>query len=543
MGLLAKILAAETTTFREPASWFYDSLAGGASSAGERVGPVAALGLPAYWACLKVVSEDCGKLPLMVYERQGTDRRSKRVAYDHPAYSVLHLSPNPFCGSMTLRETMVSWALGWGNAIAELQFTGGGDLVGIWPIHPARVTPEVKNNRLRYVVHREDGGQDRLTTEQVIHLRGPGDTLWGYSVVQLLRDSIGVGLAGQRLAGAWFSQGAPITGVLEHPGNPEDTTVEKLRASMKARFGPGGADRGGFIILREGMTYKPLHIAPEDLQFIESRNFTVEEICRLFRVSPHKIQHLVHATFSNVSHLGIEHGGDAIMPWLKRFEEELARKVFVDDAQFFAEHNMAALMRADHTARAEFYSKLFGIGVLSPNMVLQEENFNPVDGGDEHFIPANMVPLRNPVQPQPASSAGVVVDDLASEDETAKHFTPVLAGIIGRTVAKECKALGRSFGADYNRRAFLAKAENLYREIRDDLRESLGPSWTYMQRASTPGAAITLAQAVEQYISESWSELVETDGKENAAARIAEWQTSKADRWAQRLNPLAEVAI
>jgi hypothetical protein len=190
-----------------------------------------------------------------------------------------------------------------------------------------------------------------------------------------------------------------VGGLLTSPGKYNDKQMENVRTQWKEKY-EGSSNVGKTGILPEGWDYKRIGIPPEDAQYIETEQHSVEDICRWFRVPPHKIQHLLRATFSNIEHQAIEYGGDTLQPWLQRWEEEIAIKLFEEDDEFFCEHKMQALMRGDSATRGAFYFQQYQIGALSTNDIRDLENMNPVDGGDEYFRPANLVPLVEEEEPE-----------------------------------------------------------------------------------------------------------------------------------------------
>jgi HK97 family phage portal protein len=161
----------------------------------------------------------------------------------------------------------------------------------------------------------------------MFHVPGLGfDGLVGYSVIQKARESMGLA-AGDRegSAPAFFGNGSRAGGVLKHPKSLSETAQEPARIGRSARTRgrkgvPAAAARGGDGVVADA-------VPPNDAQFLETRQFQVEEICRWFRVQPHKVQHLLHATFSNIEHQSIEFVTDTIRPWLVRFEQEANRKL------------------------------------------------------------------------------------------------------------------------------------------------------------------------------------------------------------------------
>lgn len=353
--------------------------------AGIKVNEESAMCLSAYYACIRAIAEDVAKLPLITYRRLA---RGKERATENPAYSLLSKS------SMAARETVSHWALGWGNGYAEIGFDGGGRPAALFPIHPSRVTPKESGGELVYLVRNQDASQTAIPANRMLHIHGlGGDGRTGYSVLRFASESVGLGLASQGFGASFFGNGANGGTVIECVGKLSDTAFNRLRESWNERF--VGVQNGNKpIILEEGMKTSRLAIPPEEAQFLETRQFTVEDICRWFRVPPHKVQHLLRASgWSTLDASNTDYVTDSLMPWLIRWEQELNRKLFFNSDEYFAEHLIAGLMRGDMKTRAEFYKGMFSIGVMSINDIRESENMNPVEDGDAYFVPSNITPL------------------------------------------------------------------------------------------------------------------------------------------------------
>lgn len=403
-----------SSTLTSPSAWLLNWALGGRTTSGMYVNPVSAMTLATYYACLRNISEDIGKLPLFVYQRQA---RGKRRAADHPHYTLLHDAPNADMSAMTFREVLTHHALAWGNGFAEIVWDSRMEFAtALIPIHPSRVRVSRDAGQLVYDIAGGDvsipdthyTGLVRLQQENVLHVRGLGaEGYTGYSVVQLAAESLGLSLAAQSFGAAFFGNGASIGAILTHPHTLSESAVQRLRESWQTIYGgPGNAMK--VAILEEGMTYEKLGMPPNDAQFLETREFQVREVARWFRMPPHKVGDLAEATYSNIEHQALEYVTDTLLPWLTRWEQELKRKLFPDD-DYFAEHAVQGLLRGDQAARASFYKDLFGMGALSPNEIRSLENFNEIGPvGDEKFIAQNnyatinqVVGLAVPEAPRP----------------------------------------------------------------------------------------------------------------------------------------------
>lgn len=447
-GLIDAIFPARATTvsdLRNPALWLQEWAGGSSTLSGEQIGPQTALSISAYFAAIRALSEDVAKLPLILYRRlaNGGKEREKK----NPIYKILHDVPNPEMTSMSFREVVMASALGWGNGYAQIVRANGSDVKGLYPLHPARVTPKRDANGVLFYEYRRDTGEEKpLSAGDVIHIHGLGsDGIVGYSVARIGAESLGLSMAAQTFGAGFFGNGAAPFGVLEHPGKLTDKARDTLRSSWNEKYG-GAKNVGRTAIVEEGMKYSAVGIPPEEAQFLETRQFQVEEICRWFRIPPHKIQHLLRSTFSNIEAQNIEYVVDTLLPWLIRWEQEIKKKLFAEDEDVFAEHLVSGLLRGDQAARATYYREQWMIGALSQNEIREFENMNPVDGGDVYYVPLNMKSSDDP-DPEPDGSASAPQfppPAQTPEPDEAAMFLPVFLDAAKRVLRREASAVKRA---------------------------------------------------------------------------------------------------
>ena len=188
-------------------------------------------------------------------------------------------------------------------------------------------------------------------------------------------------------------------------GRPGGILKTAARLSKEAKQGnvdawkklTAGNNMGGTAILDNGLDYKQITVNPSDAQFLETTQFTVEEVARWFRMPLHKIQYLVRAQgWSTLDAQNTDYLTDTLMPWLGRVEDEFTYKLLGGHDKYFCEHLVDGILRGDIKTRADFYVKQFSIGALSINEIREMENRNPIeeDGGDKHFVPLNMTPAE-----------------------------------------------------------------------------------------------------------------------------------------------------
>ena len=367
------------------------------ATSGERVTPETAKGLSAYYACIRNISEDLAKMPIRVGRKVG-DTRTELL--DHPVRKLLNTSANHESSAMTLRETMMSWAMGWGNGWAEIVRAGGTTPKALWPIHPANAVLErSKAGELFLIVTNGDGTQVSLPYADIFHLHGLGDGLTGESIAAVGCDSIGRAMAIQKHSGAVFAGGGMDRLALEHPGVGQqalsETATDNIRRSWAAQY--GGAANTKVAVLSEGMKATRIGIHPKEAQMVEAMTFTVEDLARWFRCPPPKIQHFLRAQgWSTIEHLDMEYVRDTLLGWAIRWEQEIARKLVADsETGVYALHNFKMLLRGDTKTQGEFYRLMREMGGFTVNDVLRLEDMDAIgEEGDVRHIPSGWKVLK-----------------------------------------------------------------------------------------------------------------------------------------------------
>lgn len=363
------------------------------AKSGVNVTEQTAIRMTAVFSCIRILAETPASLPFIVYRRLGG--RGKERATDHPTYTVLHDQANPEMTAMSLRETIQGHAAGWGNGYAYIVRRDGWTSE-LWPLLPDRTRPIRRDGRLYYLTHLATGEPRLLRNDQVLHIPGFGfDGMQGYNPIRLAREAIGLGMAAEEFGSNFFGQGTNIGGFVETPGVLSNEAFNRLKNQLNEKY-QGLGKSHLLMILEEGMKFQKAVIPPNEAQFIELRKFQVTEIARLFRIPPHMIADLERSTFSNIEMQSLEFVVHTLRPWLVRWEQAVNTKLFTpsERKEFFAEHIVEGLLRGDSKSRAEFYGKMFSIGVYSQNDIREKENENPVDGGDKHYVPLNMVPVE-----------------------------------------------------------------------------------------------------------------------------------------------------
>ena len=367
------------------------------SAAGVRVTPETALWAPAVFACVKLISQTIASQPIHVYRRTAGGKARED---DHPLAFLLNHEPNPELNAFEFWETMVAHLELRGNAYAEIQRTAAtGDIFALWPLHPDRMTPKRLGGRVLYEYRLPSGEPKNLLGEQVLHLRTlMGTGLTGLSPIDVARETIGLTLAATDFGARFFSNDATPSGVLQAPAGLKMKPAEKdafVRSWIDAH---AAMDKKHSIgVLPQGIEWKATGVTNDQAQFLETRKFQAIDICRVFGVQPHKIASLDNATFSNIEHQGIEFREDTILPRTRRIEQGCNRSLLAasEKRAIYVEYLLDNIARADTPSRFRSYALALTNGIMSINEVRDRENMNPVEGGDVHLVPLNLIPATD----------------------------------------------------------------------------------------------------------------------------------------------------
>ena len=391
--MFLSIFAAED---RSPwGDWWFEPVTTRTAS-GMRIGTGTALQLSHVYRAVRILSETLAVLPFCLYRNRPDGGKDKVT--DHWLYRLIARRPNRYQNGFEWRELMQSHLVLRGNAFNEIFANSRGDITELMPIHPDKIKIEMFNDgNYRYIVKNRDGTERGLARTEVWHIRGlSSDGLLGYSVLELARESFGLGLAAQDYGARFFRNDAkPGGGWIEFPGSFKDKTARDVfRESYQES--QRGDNRGKIAVFENGMKFHEVGLTNTDAQFLESRKFQVTDAARWFGIPPHKLADLERSTNNNIEHQSLEFVNDTMTPWAERWEASIESELLLDsDEDLEVEFDFANLLRGDQAARAAYFKDRFNVGSITPNQIRIRENENPEPDpkADKLFVPVNMVPI------------------------------------------------------------------------------------------------------------------------------------------------------
>ena len=346
------------------------------------VTPATAQGVSAVYACVQAISETTASLPLILFKRNGDDRER---ATDHPLYRVLHDQANPEQTALEAREYMQACVLLRGNAFARIVRGYDGQVRELWPLNPDNVTVQRTSSGLVYD-YTKDGVLTRLLAHEVLHLRHRlgDDGVLGVSPIAAARGVVELAQAENEHGRNTFTNGAKLLGVLKFPGRLKPEQRQAIAASWSSQHA-GGSNSGRTAILEEGVDFQALSMTLEDAEWIAARQFSVEEVARLFRVPPTVIGDLRNGNYSNSVEMARQFVTQTLRRHLVAWEQAIAAKCLTEAGRrtYFCEHQVEGLLRGDSANRAAFYSSGIADGWMLKSEARKLENLPAIEGIDD----------------------------------------------------------------------------------------------------------------------------------------------------------------
>ena len=381
---------------------FRELLLDASSRAGVRVNHKTVFQLVTAQACMRVIAEDIAQIPFKLYRSRpegGSD-----PATDHPLYDLVKTKPNDYQTSFELREQMglhlalMNNAYVWTNRLR-------GEIVELLPLEPHSVTPINKGFDTNFqVTFPGESKAINLDRQEIWHVRGPSwNGYEGLDGILLLREAVGLALALERHGSKMFANGATVGGVLSTDANLTKEQRDALRESWQER--QSGVDNAyKTAVMWGGMKWSPIGSPNDQAQFLDTRRFQVEEVCRRFKMMPIMVGHSDKtSTYASAEQMFLAHLRNTMGPWLTRIEQSADCNLLTAKerkAGFYHKFSRNAYLTSIAKDRMEFYRGMYGIGALNPNEIRSYEDMNPYQGGSQFRVPLNMEDPNNPVSSQ-----------------------------------------------------------------------------------------------------------------------------------------------
>lgn len=447
----------------DPSAW--QTIFGNESSvAGVDITFESVMGFPPIFRAVNLISAKCGGTPLEVIERESTV-----VIEDHPCFKLFgkNQAANGYTNSLQMSKALTLHAQIYGGGFAAI-IREMGVPVSLRLLDPLSICPAIidgpngpddPRGRELWWGTWIDGEMIPIPDDDMFHI--PSLTLkngvQGLSMLELMRNALGLPLAAQEYSARFFSNGSNLSGVLMVPGHFRE---DKIRNTMKAweSMQTGLTKAHKIALLQDGVKWLPTAADPEKSQLNETRDHELRAtVSNITGVPPHLL-----GDSTRTSHNSLESENASLLdyclrPWFDVWEAETNRKLRTpaerQSNSVTVEFNIRDFLRMDFKGRVDGYKTLKEIGVLTTNDILSAENMPTIgEEGDKRYVPANWTEAGE--EPEPAQR-----DAAEAETEVEAMVRRIVSARAQTSLEVEARQVVKAAGTEAN---FVSWLESFY---------------------------------------------------------------------------------
>ena len=348
-----------------------------------------AISLSAVMACVRVMGNGLAQVPFVLFKSEG---RKRTRAYQHPLYELLHDAPNDYQTSFDFRFMLTMHLMLTGNAFVWINRVGD-RVVELLPLDPSKVCIQRNGWDVQYMVTGESGKQYTLSRQDVWHIKEMSfDGVVGLDSVKLARDILGLSSATENYGAKFFKNGGRPTGILSTAVNMSTEQRSEMRDYWEL-MNSGMQNANKTAVTWGDWKYTPIGTPNDQSQFLETRKFQIEEICRALGVNPIMVFYSdKNSTYASVEQMFLAHVVHSLSPLYTNFEQSAAVSLLSQKERaegYYVQLVANGLMRGAAKDRAEYYKTMRIAGLMTINEIRELEELNPMEGGDDLFTPLN----------------------------------------------------------------------------------------------------------------------------------------------------------
>lgn len=435
-----------------PLGQAYELLAGVPSASGVHVCHQTALGNPAIWMGVCLVSNSVANLPLFVYTRGQNDSREK--ATKHPAYWLLNKEPSESFTPVGWKQTMIQHCLIHGNAYSAIMRNEFGNPQELIPLDPEVTYPIRENGRIFYITRLDNNQSLKIAFSDCLHFKGlaAGTGLVGWSLLDVMRDAIGHGIALQRYGSHFFKNGAKPGVIIELPPKYGDLekSPDKLEAFRKmwGNVHEGLSNSHRPALVAQGTKITEIGGNNEQGQYLQSREHDLIMMADILCIPPHKVGAAISTSHNSLIEQNQAFLTDCLNYWLTMMEQECEKKLLTERQKLqdshFIEFERKALMSVLVETNIDLIIAQYNNGLLSwkeCRNLMNRSVDKPLEDGwrrPQNIAVEGEEPPAPPVAPQPPQEGPQddqqPVDE--AEDETDDQKPEVKARSVAQGLAK-----------------------------------------------------------------------------------------------------------
>lgn len=424
----AQITNEATSGNENPAAWLLEWITGGnVSDSGVRVNGYTSLTHCPLWQGVNIIAGDIAQVPVMLLRNHFDEQK------DHPASRLLRLRPNALQTPSVYTETLMQWAIIWGNGVAAIHRRASrpSELIPLRPdcIRPELIAFDESQVMLYHYWSPTNGREYTFFGDDVVHIQGlTGDGIWGYPLHEVAKNTIGHGIALERHGNKSFANAARPSGVLKHPNTLKPEARAHLREEWESIHG-GLNNAARVAILQEGMEFQALSMTNIDAQWIEAKKYNRIDAASLLNLPAYKLNSPdVALNRANLEEQNADYEQRTLSRWFNRLAEEYRRKLLTEKEWLSDEYqfvfDVGSFLKADIDTMSTVVDRLVKAEVMNRNEGRRYFRLPPYEGGERFGSPA--INPQKDVQPnvgenRPSSDENQPESGLNSVKNAAKR--------------------------------------------------------------------------------------------------------------------------
>lgn len=362
-----------------------------------------ALSEATYFACLKVLSESVGKMPLKLLKHE--ENNGVITARRHNLYNILYSRPNPFMTSTSFWSTVEQNRNHYGNAYVYIK--GAGKKTSLWILPSNSVEVWYDNNKVLsdvediHYIYSIGGKLYDFKSEEILHFKTSNtfDGIKGISVREQLKMTIEGNIKSQKLLNKMYKNGFTAKAVVQYTSELSDENLKKFKTKIEKFAGTDLDDNETKMIipLPIGTSLTPLNIKLTDNQFIEVKKYSALQIASAFGIKPTQIGDYEKASYANSEAQQLSFYVDTMLYILKQYEEEINYKLLSEDEisdGYYFKFNVAVILRADMKSQVETLCQAISNFLYTPNEARALLDMEAKEGGDQLLGNGNAIPVH-----------------------------------------------------------------------------------------------------------------------------------------------------
>lgn len=355
------------------------------------VGVDGALQISSVWACIELLADNIASLPIFVYQ---VNKGLRELARETDLWRLFHTSPNNRHTAMEFWQFIVMNFLLRGNAYARLERNKRGEVIAMWPLSSDQVQVKVLEDGSLIYEYSVNATVIVYSEKNILHFRDKGNGIIGMSRLDYMKSSLSVAINAQNTTNNTYQNEnrRPMVFMIDKTLKSEQR--EAIRENFKGLTEAGDDD---LLILEAGAKVEALSMTPAEVQLLETRKFSVEDISRWFGVPSVLINDLANRVpYGNNDDLIQIFYKFKLRPMLVGFEQALTKRVLTPEqrATMSVEFSIEAILRGSLKDRVEIYSKQLQNGMKTRAEIRQLENDPPIAGSDKLTAQVNLVPIE-----------------------------------------------------------------------------------------------------------------------------------------------------